>query len=84
MIGERYDKPIDLVLTDVVMPHIGGLELMKRFREIRNDYKVLYTSGFTEDRIIDHGIGSENVPFLMKPYTRQALSRMIREVLETT
>ncbi|NCC52754.1 MAG: PAS domain S-box protein [Spartobacteria bacterium] len=84
LIGERYDKPIDLVLTDVVMPHIGGLELMKRFREIRNDYKVLYTSGFTEDRIIDHGIGSENVPFLMKPYTRQALSRMIREVLEAT
>jgi CheY-like chemotaxis protein len=82
LIGERYEKKIDMVLTDVVMPHIGGLELMKRLREVRNDFRVLYTSGFTEDRIIDHGIGSHKVPFLMKPYTRQALSRKIREVLD--
>jgi len=82
LIGERYDKPIDLVLTDVVMPHIGGLEMIKRFQHIRDDFRVLYTSGFTEDRIIDPGNKNQNAPFLMKPYTRQALSRKIREVLD--
>ncbi|MBN1270547.1 MAG: PAS domain S-box protein, partial [Kiritimatiellae bacterium] len=82
LICERYKDPIQLVLTDVVMPHVGGHEMMKRLHEIRHDFKVLYTSGFTEDRIIDHGIVGKDMPLLVKPYTSEAMAQKVREVLD--
>lgn len=82
LICERYKEPIDMVLTDVVMPHVGGHELMKRLHAVREDLKVLYISGFTEDRIIDHGVGKQGVPLLLKPYTSEALAQKVRDVLD--
>jgi CheY-like chemotaxis protein len=83
LICERYKEPIHLVLTDVVMPHVGGREMMKRLQEIRNDFKILYTSGFTEDRILDHGVVGKDAPLLVKPYTSEAMAQKVRSVLDS-
>jgi len=81
-IAKRYEKTIHLVLTDVVMPHIGGLELVRQLRPVRRDFKVLYTSGFTDGRLLDHGLLDGSHDILLKPYTRENLARAVREILD--
>ena len=78
---EFAGSTIDLLMTDVVMPNMGGEELTSKFLKVHNKAKVLYTSGYTNDEAIDHGakvIG----PFLQKPYTPETLALKVREVLE--
>jgi len=82
LICERYDKPIDLVLTDVVMPHIGGRELVERLRKIRSDFKVLYMSGFTDERL-GADTGTHVAPLLPKPFTREGMAFKVRSVLDS-
>jgi PAS domain S-box-containing protein len=82
MICERYKQPIHLILTDVVMPHMSGHELIKRLVGVRDDFRILYTSGFTEDRILDHGLAGKTVDILLKPYTGEALAQKVRQVLD--
>jgi DNA-binding response OmpR family regulator len=77
----RYDGKIDLVITDVVMPGMGGRELVKQLAETRPNTKVLYLSGYTEDAIINEGSIESGAGFLQKPFTLQNLSRKVREVL---
>jgi PAS domain S-box-containing protein len=72
---------IDLVITDVVMPGIGGRELVKRLVGTRPDAKVLYLSGYTEDAIVSDGSIESGTAFLQKPFSLQNLSRKVREVL---
>ncbi len=77
----RHDGKIDLVITDVVMPGMGGRELVKQLAQRRPDTKVLYLSGYTEDAIVNDGTIESGAAFLQKPFTLQSLSRKVREVL---
>ncbi len=72
---------IDIIITDVVMPGMGGRELVKRLAETRPETKVLYLSGYTEDAIVNEGTIESGTAFLQKPFTLQNLSRKVREVL---
>jgi CheY-like chemotaxis protein len=77
----KHEGKIDLVITDVVMPGLGGRELVERLLKIRPETKVLYLSGYTEDAIISEGTLESGTAFLQKPFTLQNLSKKVREVL---
>ncbi len=77
----KHEGKIDLVITDVVMPGMGGRELVKQLADVRPETKVLYLSGYTEDSIISEGTIECGAAFLQKPFTLQNLSRKVREVL---
>ncbi|MFZ0860388.1 MAG: PAS domain S-box protein [Candidatus Sulfotelmatobacter sp.] len=77
----QHDGKIDLVITDVVMPGMGGRELVKQLAQTRPETKVLYLSGYTEDAIVSEGTIESGAAFLQKPFTLQNLSRKVRELL---
>jgi PAS domain S-box-containing protein len=77
----NHKGKIDLVITDVVMPGMGGRELVHQLSLARPETKVLYLSGYTEDAIVSEGTIEKGTAFLQKPFTLQALSRKVREVL---
>jgi nitrogen-specific signal transduction histidine kinase/ActR/RegA family two-component response regulator len=79
---ERHPRPIDLLLTDVVMPQMSGRELAERVAPGRPDMRVLFMSGYTEDAILQHGILDEGLAFLQKPLVPDRLARRVREVLD--
>lgn len=78
---ERFEGPVHLVLTDVVMPGISGRELADRLKETRRDTPVLFSSGYTDDAILHHGVLDDLTHFISKPYTMAALTRKVRDVL---
>jgi two-component system, cell cycle sensor histidine kinase and response regulator CckA len=80
----QYDGQVDLIFTDVVMPLMGGAELMERVRQAGRSVKVLYTTGFTQSAIVHHGVTLRSDPVLLKPFTREALAAKIRQVLDGT
>jgi two-component system, cell cycle sensor histidine kinase and response regulator CckA len=73
---------IDLLFTDVVMPHMSGKELSDRFRASFSHTRVLFTSAYTENAVIHQGGLDEGVALLQKPFTPSALAHKIREVLD--
>jgi two-component system cell cycle sensor histidine kinase/response regulator CckA len=73
---------IDLLLTDVVMPHMSGKELSDRIRAIYPHTKILFTSAYTENAIVNQGVLNEGVILLQKPFTPSALASKVREVLD--
>jgi PAS domain S-box-containing protein len=77
----QHDGKIDLVITDVVMPGMGGRELVKQLAQTRPETKVLYLSGYTEDAILNEDTIESGAAFLQKPFTLQNLSSKVREVL---
>jgi len=79
--AELHKGKIDLIITDVVMPGMGGRELVKQLTHTRPGIKVLYLSGYTEDAIVSDGSIEKGTAFLQKPFTLQNLSRKVREVL---
>jgi CheY-like chemotaxis protein len=79
--AETCKDHIDILITDVVMPGMGGRELAKRLLAIRPDLSVLYLSGYTEDTVITQGVLGPNIAFLQKPFTLQNLAKKVREVL---
>ncbi len=78
----KYDGPIHLLLTDIVMPVMGGQQLSEILKASRPEIKVLYTSGYTDDSIIRQGIADFKTAFLQKPFTASPLIRKVREVLD--
>ena len=82
LIAERYERPIDLLVTDVVMPEMGGGELVERLLTERPNLKVLYISGYTNDEVLRRGLQSGAAGLLHKPFTSGDLMRRVREALE--
>ena len=79
---EHHAEPIHLLLTDVVMPQMGGKELAERVSTLRPEIKVLFMSGYTDDAVVRHGILEASTYFLQKPFTSAALGQKVREVLD--
>jgi PAS domain S-box-containing protein len=81
-IGRDHPGPIHLLLTDVVMPRMGGRELADRLTTVRRETKVLYVSGYTDDAVLRQGAAGTGTPFLEKPFTADSLAAKVREVLD--
>ena len=79
----RADGPVDLVLTDVVMPILNGRELAERLAAERPRLRVLFMSGYTDDDVIRRGLLDPAAPFLQKPFMPADLARKVREVLDS-
>ncbi len=81
-IVESGDHPIDLVLTDLVMPEMGGRELVERLRARQPSLKVLFMSGYSERAVTVDGIMPAGTGFMEKPFTIEQLTRRTREILD--
>jgi CheY-like chemotaxis protein len=78
---QRHPGPIDLLLTDVVMPGMNGRELAEYLKKRLPVVKVLYTSGYTHDVIAHRGVLDRDMAYIAKPYTPDRLAAKVREVL---
>jgi nitrogen-specific signal transduction histidine kinase len=80
-IAECYQGAIDVLLTDVVMPGMSGRELAQRLRALRPETKVIFISGYTDELVMQQDPPDARVTFLQKPFSPDALSRRVGEVL---
>jgi PAS domain S-box-containing protein len=78
---EQHAHPVHLLLTDVVMPLMGGRELAKRVESVKPGMKVIYMSGYTDDTLAFHGSPQLNNGFIQKPFTVTVLAEKVRKVL---
>jgi CheY-like chemotaxis protein len=81
-VTQDYQGTIDLMITDVVMPQMGGAKLAGQLAAIRPDMKVLFVSGYAESTVQRYGSIDVTTNFMQKPFTLKMLSRKVREVLE--
>ena len=79
---EHKGSPIRLVITDVIMPVMGGNVMAEWLKATYPDLKILFTSGYTDDAIVHHGVLDPGVEFLPKPYTPATIARKVREMLD--
>ena len=77
-----YPHHIDLLVSDVVMPHMGGRKLAESVAKIRPSTKVMFVSGYTDDEVLLHGVVTSEVTMLQKPYSLATLAQTIRRVIE--
>ena len=81
-LAAEHAGPIDIVVTDVVMPGLSGRELADTLQQRYPGIRVLYVSGYTDDAIVRAGVMHDQIAFLSKPYDHVALARKVREVLD--
>jgi len=81
-VRQHKGPPIRLVLTDVIMPVMGGDLMAQWLKALNPDLKILFSSGYTDDAISHHGVLQPGVEFIPKPYTPSALARRVREMLD--
>ncbi len=77
-----YDRPVDMLLTDVIMPEMNGKELYSHAARQCPGLKVLFMSGYTDDIIAYHGVLEKGVPFINKPFTADVLTANVRKILD--
>ena len=76
-----HDGPIHLILTDLVMPKMGGQDLVEKIQSEKPEVKLVYMSGYTDRAISDNGMLHKDVNFIQKPFSSNDLVRKVREVL---
>jgi PAS domain S-box-containing protein len=81
-LAQKSGQYLHLMVTDVVMPGISGLELARRLAPVRPKMKVLFMSGYTDDAIVRKGVLAPDAAFLPKPFTPEVLARRVREALD--
>lgn len=81
-LAKQHPNSIQLIVTDVVMPEMGGRQLVEALRRMHPKAKVLYLSGYTDDAVVRHGVLHDTANFLQKPFATLALARKVREVLD--
>jgi len=81
-LANQHSEMIQLLVTDVVMPHMGGRELAEELLRENPEMKVIFVSGYTDDSVVPHGISQAAVNFLEKPFSPLQLAQMIRTVLD--
>jgi two-component system cell cycle sensor histidine kinase/response regulator CckA len=82
LVLQRHEQPVHLLLTDVVMPGLNGRELATQLAGTRPEMKVLYTSGYTDDAILRHGVLGDGARFIGKPYSKAGLLAKVRCLLD--
>ncbi len=80
---DRFEGPIHLMVTDVIMPQMSGRELAERLALMRPEMRVLYMSGYPDNTIVQHGVLEPGTAFLQKPFTINALELKVREILDS-
>ncbi len=80
-VAAQHPETIDLLVTDVVMPRMGGRELVEKLLPLRPAMRVLFMSGYTDDAVVRHGILDASLAFLQKPITPEVFARKVRETL---
>ena len=80
----KHTGPLDLLLTDVVLPGVNGKGVADAITALRPGTPVLFMSGYTEDTIVHHGVLDKGIHFLEKPFTRQDLLERIEPLLRAT
>ena len=78
----RCETPVHLLITDVIMPQMSGVDLSQRILQLHPKIKVLFMSGYTNNAIVHQGVLDEGTAFIQKPFTPEALARKVREVLD--
>ncbi len=81
ILAEQHKGRIHLLLTDLVLPRVGGRELAQRLKAVRPDLLVLFMSGYTNDTVTVHQLLESDAAYLQKPLTPRALKARVREVL---
>ena len=81
-IFNKYQKSIDIILTDIVMPQMSGTELIERILNSNPDMKVLYMSGYTDKALVGHGLLEEEKYFIQKPFSAASLVEKVRIILD--
>jgi two-component system, cell cycle sensor histidine kinase and response regulator CckA len=79
---KSQDLHIDLLLTDVIMPVLGGQELARQVRALRPDVRVLFASGYTDDVLVQQGVLQPGAEWIWKPFTKDALLQKVRAILD--
>jgi two-component system, cell cycle sensor histidine kinase and response regulator CckA len=83
-VAARYEHPIQLLVSDVVMPEMGGGQLVEELLATRPEMKVLFVSGYTNDEVVRRGVSRKDAAFIQKPFQAEELMRKVREVLDGT
>ena len=82
-IAAAHAGPLDLLVTDIVMPQMGGRELAQRLCALRPAVRVLFMSGYTDDVIVRRGVSDATSAFLQKPFAIDAFTRKVRDILDS-
>ncbi len=80
-ISRRKDVAIDLLLTDIVMPEVSGVELAASLERERPDIRILFMTGYAEEVVVNEGIPGKGGECIGKPFTQEQITKMVRKIL---
>ena len=83
-VAQSHQGPVQLVLTDVILPEISGPDIVKGVKQYKPGIRALYISGYTDEAVLRHGMLEKGVTFLSKPFMPEMLVRKVREVLDAS